>query len=126
MIKKAIIAVVVILAAAAIVFAAENTAPNNSASNSNQEIQQNSANNANNGSTSNNNDAQTKISAAEAKKIAEKYIEEPGASAGTPKLSKQDGNLVYTVPVIMNGKNVGEIDIDAQTGENLGGAGGAP
>ena len=124
MIKKAIIAVVVILAAAAIVFAAENTAPNNSASNSNQEIQQNSANNADNSSTSN--DAQTKISAAEAKKIAEKYIEEPGASAGTPKLSKQDGNLVYTVPVIMNGKNVGEIDIDAQTGENLGGAGGAP
>lgn len=121
MIKKSIIAIVVIVAAAALVFAAGSADQNNSAGNSDQETQQNSADN---GSTSNNTDDQTTISAAKAKTIAEKYIEEPGASAGTPTLSKQDGKLVYTVPVILNGENVGEIDIDAQTGKNLGGAGG--
>ena len=125
MIKKAIIAVVVIVAAAAMVFAAGSPDQNNPASNSNPEVQQNTADNNVDNGTSSQSDEQT-ISAAEAKKIAEKYIEEPGASAGTPTLSKQDGKLVYTVPIIMNGENVGEIDIDAQTGENLGGAGGAP
>jgi hypothetical protein len=33
---------------------------------------------------------------------------------------------VYIVPVIDNGTTVGEITIDAITGENLGGAGGSP
>jgi uncharacterized membrane protein YkoI len=121
MIKKSIIAIVVIVAAAALVFAVGSADQNNSAGNSDQETQQNSADN---GSTSDNTDAQTTISAAKAKTIAEKYIEEPGASAGTPTLSKQDGKLVYTVPIKLNGKNVGEIYIDAQTGKNLGGAGG--
>lgn len=121
MIKKSIIAIVVIVAAAALVFAAGSADQNNSASNSNQETQQNSADN---GSTSDKTNDQTTISAAKAKSIAEKYIEEPGASAGTPTLSKQDGKLVYTVPIKLNGENVGEIDIDAQTGKNLGGAGG--
>jgi len=45
-------------------------------------------------------------------------------AAGTPKLVKQDKRLVYIVPIMENGKNVGEIDIDAETGANLGGAGG--
>lgn len=48
------------------------------------------------------------------------------ATAGTPSLVKQDNKMVYVVPVIDNGNNVGEIDIDAQTGANLGGAGGSP
>jgi uncharacterized membrane protein YkoI len=69
---------------------------------------------------------QTKITPAEAQKIANKYIEVSNATAGTPNLVKQSGKLVYIVPVVSNGINVGEIDIDAQTGKNLGGAGGAP
>lgn len=64
------------------------------------------------------------ISASEAQKIASKYIDQQGATAGTPQLTKQDGKNVYIVPVIYNGQTAGEIDIDATTGENLGGAGG--
>jgi len=66
------------------------------------------------------------ISTNKAQEIAQKYIEEPGAKAGTPKLSNINGKAVYIVPVILNGEQVGEIEIDAETGENLGGAGGAP
>jgi uncharacterized membrane protein YkoI len=58
--------------------------------------------------------------------MAEKYIEEPGATAGTPELVKSKDKQIYLVPVIHNGKQVGEIEIDAVTGENLGGSGGAP
>lgn len=123
MIKKAIIAVVVIVTAAAMVFAAGSADHDNSASNS-EENQQNSAHY--NGDVSDKPDEKAVISGAEAKKMAEKYIEEPGASAGTPKLIKQSGKLVYMVPVIMNGENVGEIYLNAQTGKNMGGAGGVP
>lgn len=66
----------------------------------------------------------TNISSAEAKNIAQKYIEEPGATAGEPMLKDEDGNPVYIVPIMLNNNIVGEIIIDAQTGENLGGAGG--
>jgi hypothetical protein len=66
------------------------------------------------------------ISATKAKVIAQKYIEQDGATAGTPILKKMNGKQTYIVPVNMNGKQVGEIWIDAQTGENIGGAGGAP
>lgn len=129
MIKKAIVAIVVVAAAAAIVFAAagNHTSSTNSV---NQETQNLSASNSTNDSASNAGTSDTgnqkKISSAEAKKIAQKYIEEPGATAGTPKLSKIDGNYVYIVPVMQNGTTVGEIDIDALTGKNVGGAGGAP
>ena len=68
----------------------------------------------------------TMISPSEAQKIANTYINSSGAAAGTPELINQSGKLVYIVPVIDNGANVGEIDIDAQNGQNLGGAGGAP
>ena len=68
----------------------------------------------------------TAISSAEAMKIANTYIEVSNATAGTPSLVTQNNKLVYIVPVIDNGTNVGEIDIDAQTGANLGGAGGSP
>jgi hypothetical protein len=60
----------------------------------------------------------------EAQKIAEKYIEEPGATAGIPKLVKQDGKKVYVVPVIDHKQNVGEIILDSHNGKNLGGCGG--
>jgi len=128
MIKKAIVAIVVIVAAAAIVFAAlpadQKDSTNSNSTNSNSDIQKP----ANNTTIADNNIASKSdtISAAEAKKIAGKYINEPGAIAGTPKLSKINGNLVYIVPVIYNGKIAGEIDIDAQSGKNVGGAGGAP
>ena len=130
MIKKSIVAIVVIVAAAAVVFAASSNHLNPT-SNSNQGQQQLSVSNSDtNGSTPNKNNAsnneQTMISSADAQEIAQKYIKEPGASAGTPTLSKEDGKYVYTVPVIINGTNVGEIDIDALTGKNVGGAGGAP
>jgi uncharacterized membrane protein YkoI len=64
------------------------------------------------------------ISPADAEKIATQYIEQPGASTGKPRLVDQDGKKVYIVPVIKNAKDVGEIDLDAHRGSNLGGAGG--
>lgn len=66
------------------------------------------------------------VTAEEAKLIAQKYIEEPGAIAGTPELKTIGGSLVYVVPVILNNTIVGEIYIDPQNGKNVGGAGGAP
>jgi len=66
------------------------------------------------------------VTAEEAKLIAQKYIEEPGAIAGTPELKTVGGSLVYVVPVILNNTIVGEIYIDPQNGKNVGGAGGAP
>jgi hypothetical protein len=65
-----------------------------------------------------------KVTSSEAKIIAQRYIEEPGASAGEPVLKDLNGKQTYVVPVMMNGDQVGEIYIDPQTGENLGGAGG--
>jgi uncharacterized membrane protein YkoI len=67
-----------------------------------------------------------KITSSEAKTIASKYILQDGATAGTPKLTTYGSTKAYLVPVMMNGNQVGEIYIDAQTGANLGGAGGAP
>jgi uncharacterized membrane protein YkoI len=64
------------------------------------------------------------ISSTKAQEIAAKYIEQPGATTGTPKLVNQNGKEVYIVPVMLKSKNVGEIDIDAHDGSNLGGAGG--
>lgn len=64
------------------------------------------------------------ISEENARSIAQQYIEEPGAVAGDPRLVNYNGKLAYVVPVLLNGVNVGEIYIDAQTGKNLGGAGG--
>jgi uncharacterized membrane protein YkoI len=66
------------------------------------------------------------ISITKAKSIAQNYIEQPGAAAGTPKLQTMNGTKVYIVPVIYKGEQAGEIWIDAKTGKNVGGAGGAP
>ena len=71
-------------------------------------------------------DMNVKISSSEAKSIAQKYIKQEGATAGTPRLVTLNGKRVYIVPVEINGQAVGEIYIDPVTGENLGGAGGAP
>jgi uncharacterized membrane protein YkoI len=123
MIKKIIVALVVVVAVCGLVFATigntnnKNTA-NNSSSPEQKQIQ------SNNNKTVNN--TQTKISSAEAQKIASKYIQVSTATAGIPKLVNQDSNLVYIIPIIDNGSTVGEITIDAQTGKNLGGAGGSP
>ncbi len=124
MFKKSIVAVVVIVAVAAIVFAASgNLGQDNPANSITQGNQESSSDNS---STSDNATTETKISPEEAQKIAQKYIEVQRATAGTPKLIKTNGQYYYAVPVIDNGTNVGEIDIDAQTGKNIGGAGGAP
>lgn len=81
----------------------------------------------NNGNlNSNQNSDNRKISSSEAKSIANKYIEEPGTSSGSPKIVDIGGEETYIVPVESNGDNVGEIYINPETGENEGGAGGAP
>lgn len=82
--------------------------------------------NTNTNKTVQNNTTQntTKVSSDDAKNIAQKFIEEPGATAGEPMLKNDDGTQVYIVPIMHNNNIVGEILIDAQTGENLGGAGG--
>lgn len=66
-----------------------------------------------------------RISVKDAEKQGEKYIKEPGARAGIATLENHDGKQIYVVPVIMNKNIVGKIYIDPETGENIGGAGGA-
>lgn len=129
MIKKSVIAVVAMVALVALVFAASGSLDNKdnkdnkstTNSSSNQEKQQDSSTN---NTTQQNTTEQTKISSEQAQEIAQKFIEQPGATAGTPQLTEISGKSIYVVPVMVDGKSVGEIEIDAQTGENLGGAGG--
>ena len=122
MIKKSIIAIVAVIAAAGLVFAVYGDIGKSDTTNSNDLQKQ-----QNNDNLSNSNQGiKTEISASKAQEIAQKYIEEPGVKAGTPQLVNVNGKKVYVVPVIDNGAQVGEIEIGAQTGENLGGAGGAP
>jgi uncharacterized membrane protein YkoI len=125
MMKKSIIAILAIVAAVGIVFAAYGGDGDNKSTN-NSVNQQKQLNNQNNNSSNSNTTTTTGISASKAQEIAKKYIEEPGAKAGTPKIINVNGKKVYVVPVMLNGEQVGEIDLDAQTGKNLGGAGGAP
>ena len=121
--KKIIVAFVVVLAVCGLVFATIGNSNNKNNTNSSTSQVQNQIQSNDNIT---NNNTQAKISSKEAQKIASKYIEVSTATAGTPKLVNQDNNLVYIVPVIDNGTNVGEITIDAITGANLGGAGGSP
>lgn len=115
--KRSIISFIIILIAIVMVSGcAEDTSNINDTGN--QSLQQNSSLN------NNVNTANVKISPDEAKNIAKKYINQSGATPGDPVLNKQ-GNTVYVVPVIVNGNNAGEIIIDANTGENQGGIGGA-
>jgi Peptidase propeptide and YPEB domain. len=127
MIKKSIVAVVVMLAAAALVFGASGNHTNSTnTSNQGQSSVTGSSSSSDSASDdkTSDNTTKTKITSTEAKKIAQKYIEVQGATAGTPKLIKTNGQYIYAVPVIDNGTNVGEIDINAITGKNVGGAGG--
>lgn len=66
----------------------------------------------------------TMISASEAQIIAQTYIEEPNATAGIPRLVEIEGQSIYVVPILIEGDVVGQIEIDAYTGKNVGGAGG--
>jgi len=126
MIKKIIVALVVVLAVSSLVFATfENsgnkTISNNSTNNSNGTVKQVVVSNNTTHTTT-----QTNILAQEVQKIASKYILVSGARAGTPKLMELNGEKVYIVPIVIKGTTVGEIDIDAKTGKNVGGAGGSP
>jgi hypothetical protein len=76
------------------------------------------------GQSSGSGSVDVEVTSSEAKIIAQRYIEEPGASAGEPLLLEINGKQTYVVPVMMNGAQVGELYIDPQTGENIGGAGG--
>ncbi|MDO9045884.1 MAG: PepSY domain-containing protein [Methanobacteriaceae archaeon] len=70
-----------------------------------------------------------KISSEEAKNIVLKnYVGEKGITVKSVKLTTgSDGKKKYIVVLQdQSGKAVGEIEIDANTGANLGGAGGAP
>ena len=126
MIKKLVVTVVVLVAIVGIAFAAySNTNTKNSANTINSTSPEKVNVNVIKNTTSNTDKTQSNISPAKAQAIAKTYIEVSGATAGTPKLVNQDGTLVYIVPVIDNNSTVGEIDIDAKTGKNLGGAGGA-
>ena len=134
MIGKSIITIILVAAIVGIGYAAHVSAHDNN-NNTNQTSAQNLPNNIKNTTTStpntttnntqNTGSGQDLISAADAQSIAQTYIIQPNAKAGTPILKEIDGEQIYTVPVILNGNNVGEIDIDAQTGKNVGGAGGA-
>ena len=66
------------------------------------------------------------IKNSDSQSIASKYIEEPNAVAGKPKRVNIGGKSTDVVPVLLDDKQVGEIHIDPKTGENVGGAGGAP
>lgn len=88
-----------------------------------EELTVENMNNTTNSSNKNKN-IKNIITPAEAQKIAGKYIKEPGATAGIPKWDEKDGEMFYIVPVVINGTSVGEITINAITGENMGGAGG--
>jgi hypothetical protein len=78
------------------------------------------------GSTSSQSGSSVKVTSAQAKIYAQASIQEPSASAGTPKLLTLDGKQVYNVPIIVNNQSVGYLVVDAQTGAIIEGAGGAP
>jgi len=64
------------------------------------------------------------INEEEAQLIASRYIEEDEAIAGMPRLKEINESLVvYIVPILINNIIVGEIHINSETGENLGGSG---
>jgi uncharacterized membrane protein YkoI len=67
------------------------------------------------------------ISPSKAKTIALSHIDTiavPNASTGTPKLIVLDGKQAYNVPILINNIQVGEIVVDADTGNVIEGAGG--
>ncbi len=125
MLKKSIIGLIALIAAIGLVFAAYGDGDNDvSTQKSINSHKQNKSVESSESTTKASAKANNQISEERAQKIAQKYIEEPGAKAGKPKLGDMDGKKVYTVPVLLKGDTVGEIYISATTGKNLGGAGG--
>lgn len=118
-----LVLVIVVVIGAGIYAGSTQTQTNSSQSNNNTTDDISQVNTSQNDSVDS---GEKMISAAEAQEIAKRYIEEPNATAGTPRLSEEDGTKTYIVPVIMNGSTVGQIEINAYTGKNVGGAGGAP
>lgn len=123
MFNKSMIVIVAVVAIMVIGIVAYGSA--GKLNSTNQIKEQNLSDNINNSVPTNSQATeQSIISASEAQSIAQKYIEEPGAKAGNPNLAEENGQKIYIVPVILNGQTVGEIHIDALTGNNVGGAGG--
>ncbi len=121
MIKKSTIALMALMVLIVVISGCtdnKNNTPNNTQNISNQT--QNNTNYTNNTTNS------SIKTPAEAKLIAEQFINDPSVTAGTPVLNTVNGRQIYVVPLYRNGEAVGEIELDAKTGENLGGAGGAP
>jgi cytoskeletal protein RodZ len=128
------IVIIIVIVIAGVYLAAQNTGSGNNTSNVSNNTPQNvsqqnntTLGNATNSTSltnsTNTTNNQTAISAQQAQKIAQVYILESGARAGNPVLSKwPDERLVWHVPIInSNGQPEGiGIDIDAQTGANLG------
>ena len=137
------IVIIIVIVIAGVYLAVQNPSPINNTSNVSNNTPQNASNqnnnstvsngtnstnatNANNSTNSTNNtgnNTQTIISAQQAQKIAQTFILESGAKAGNPVLDKwSDGRLTWHVPIInSNGQFEGiGIDVDAQTGANLG------
>lgn len=123
MIKKSTAALMALIVLMVIVSGC--TTNTNTTQNNTQNLSNQSNNNSNN-NTNNTTNSTNLISPEKAKSIAQQYVKEPGVTTGTPVLQTFNGKKVYVVPLVQNGQNVGEIEIDAVTGENLGGAGGAP
>jgi uncharacterized membrane protein YkoI len=118
----AILVLVIVVVIGAGIYAVSTQTQSNSQSSNND----NTPDDTSQVNTSQNDSGEKMISAEEAQEIAKEYIEEPNATAGTPRLVEEDGTKIYIVPVVMNGSTVGQIEIDAYTGKNVGGAGGAP
>ncbi|MGB9980603.1 PepSY domain-containing protein [Methanobacterium sp.] len=132
------IVIIILVAIAGIYLAAQNTGSDNNTANMSSNPPQNaspqnnttmvnngtnSSNNTNSTNNTNINNTNTTVSAQQAQKIAQAYILESGAEAGTPTLNTwSDGRLVWSVPIIgSNGEKEGvSIYIDAQTGARLG------
>lgn len=122
MIKKSALAILALLVL--MVMVSGCTDNKNNTTNNTQNISNQTQNN--NNSNANNTTNSSIKSPEEAKAIAQQYVNEPGVTAGTPVLNTVNGRQIYVVPLYKNGQAVGEIELDAKTGENLGGAGGAP
>ena len=118
----AILAIVIVVVIGAGIYAGSNPPKTDTQTSDNGNTTTN--NEASQSNASQNSSGQNMISAQEAQNIALQYIEEPNATAGTPRLVDEDGKKIYVVPVLMNGSTVGQIEIDAYTGKNVGGAGG--
>lgn len=118
----AILAIVIVVVIGAGIYAGSNPPKTDTQISDNGTTPTN--NEASQSNASENSSGQNMISAQEAQNIALQYIEEPNATAGTPRLVDEDGKKIYVVPVLMNGSTVGQIEIDAYTGKNVGGAGG--